>query len=99
MDIRLLDVAQTELDEAVVYYNSQSSGLGDQFLLEFVAALRRIQQFPESWHPFTHNTRRCRTRKFPFGIIYQFSEDEVLVIAVAELHKASGYWSQRLERN
>jgi len=31
MEIRLLDVAQQELDEAIEYYNGRSSGLGDQF--------------------------------------------------------------------
>ena len=34
MEIRLLDVAQQELDEAVEFYNHKSPGLGDQFLLE-----------------------------------------------------------------
>ena len=38
MEIRLLDVAQQELDEAVEYYNNKSPGLGDQFLLEALAA-------------------------------------------------------------
>lgn len=39
MDVRFLEVAQQELDETVEYYNMESSGLGDQFLLEVLSSL------------------------------------------------------------
>ena len=48
MEIRLLDVAQQELDEAVEYYNAESPGLGDRFLIEALAAFERIKQFRSS---------------------------------------------------
>ena len=35
MEVRFLDVAQQELDETVEYYNNESQGLGDQFLLKY----------------------------------------------------------------
>ena len=62
MEIRLLDVAQHELDEAIEYYNVESPGLGDQFLLEVLSAFDRIRQFPNAWHPYTESSRRCQTR-------------------------------------
>jgi len=71
MEIRFLDVAQQEFDEAVEYYNEESLGLGDQFLLEALDALARVRQFPKAWHPYTENSRRCQTRRFPYGIVYQ----------------------------
>jgi hypothetical protein len=49
MEIRFLDVAQQELDDTVEYYNSESQGLGDQFLLEVVSTVQRIRQFPQAW--------------------------------------------------
>jgi hypothetical protein len=33
MNVRLLEPAEQELDEAVAYYNAQVDGLGDAFLL------------------------------------------------------------------
>ena len=51
MNVRVLEVAEKELDEAVSYYNNQVAGLGDAFLLEAVAAIERIRQFPDAWHP------------------------------------------------
>jgi len=71
VNVRLLEVAQQELDEAISYYNTQVAGLGDAFLLEAVAAVERIRRFPEGWHPLSENVRRCRLRRFPYGLIYR----------------------------
>ena len=96
MEIRLLDVAQQEFDEAVEYYNAESPGLGDQFLIEAVAAFERIGQLPGAWHPYTENTRRCQTRRFPYGIVYQILESEILIVAVAHMHRRPEYWLDRI---
>ena len=96
MEVRLLDVAEQELKEAVEYYNIESPGLGDQFLLEVLTAFERINQFPQAWHPYTENSRRCQTRRFPYGIVYQILESEILVVAVAHMHRRPGYWRDRL---
>ena len=98
MEIRFLDVAQQELDETVDYYNSESQGLGDQFLLEVLSSLERIKQFPEAWHPFTKNSCRCQTRRFPYGIVYQILESEILIVALANLHRKPGYWMDRIKQ-
>ena len=74
MEIRLLDVAQQELDEAIEYYNTESSDLGDQFLLEVLSAFDRIREFPNAWQPHTENSHRCQTRRFSNGIVYQILE-------------------------
>lgn len=98
MDIRFLDVAQEEFDEAVEYYNAQAPGLGDEFLLEVLSTLERVRQFPNAWHPYTENSRRCQTRRFPYGVAYQILESEILVVAVAHLHRRPGYWFDRIKR-
>lgn len=96
MNVRVLEIAQQELDEAVSYYNSQVAGLGNAFLLEAVAAIERIRQFPDAWHPLGENLRRCRLRRFPYGLIYQADKTGVLVVAVAHTHRRPGYWRDRL---
>lgn len=95
-EIRFLKVAEQEFDETVQYYNSESPGLGSKFLVEAIKSLERIQQFPEAWHPFTKNTRRCQIRRFPYGIIYQILEKEILIVAIANLHRKPDYWINRL---
>ena len=95
MTVRFLDVAQQELDKAIVYYNGESPGLGDAFLLETVAAIDRIRRFPEAWHPLGDEIRRCRLRRFPYGLIYAKNGDGILVLAVAHTHREPGYWRDR----
>lgn len=96
MEIRLLEIAETELDEAVIFYNSEQPGLGSDFIVEFVNSLDRIKAYPKAWNPFTQNTRRCQLRRFPYGIAYQILETEILVVAISHLHREPGYWQERL---
>ena len=96
MEIRFLEIAEREIDEAVEYYNVESPCLGDDFLLQTLNALERIRQYSEAWQPFSQNTRRCRVHRFPWGIIYQILESEILVVAVAHLHREPGYWQNRI---
>ena len=49
MKIEFLEAAQTELDEAYNWYESQQKNLGVQILAEFDAAIRRIFAYPKSY--------------------------------------------------
>jgi len=96
MRIRFLEVAQIELDEAIGYYNYELPGLGEAFLTEVLNALDRIGKYPEAWQTFSKRTRRCQTRRFPYGIIYQIRKDEILIVAIANLHRKPEYWKDRI---
>jgi hypothetical protein len=96
MSVVFLDPAKAELDEAVAYYDAQRTGLGDEFAAEVAAALRRIEALPGAWTPLTPNVRRCRTNRFPYGVVYTTRGDDILVIAVMHLRRKPGYWNDRL---
>ncbi|PKN27050.1 MAG: plasmid stabilization protein [Deltaproteobacteria bacterium HGW-Deltaproteobacteria-21] len=95
MRIRFLEIAAIELDEAIQYYSNEAAGLGEDFLNEVLEALDRVAKFPEAWHPCSKRTRRCQTHRFPYGIIYQIRKEEILVIAIANLHREPDYWEDR----
>lgn len=95
MEIRFSKPAQQELDEAVDYYNNESPGLGEQLLVDVLHTLDRIRDYPEAWQAFSNTTRRCRTRKFPYGIVYRLREQEIQVIAVMHMHRDPSYWFDR----
>lgn len=96
MHIELLEAAQRELDEAIDFYNRERAGLGDEFLTEVLAGLERIAEHPAAWHGYSKRTRRCQTRRFPYGIVYVISARAILVVAIAHLHRKPGYWKNRL---
>lgn len=86
MKIEFLEEAQFELDESIEYYNREEEGLN---------SLDRIARFPEAWHPLSQNTRRCQTRRFPYGIIYTVIDELVLVISISHLHRKPNHWKNR----
>ena len=96
MRIRFLEVAQIELDDAIKYYNYELPGLGEAFLTEVLNALDRIGKYPKAWQPSSKRTRRCQTRRFPCGVMYQIRKDEILVVAIANLHRKPDYWKDRI---
>jgi toxin ParE2 len=93
--VRFLEPARRELDEAVTYYNSEMAGLGEAFLVEVLAAVERIRAHPSGWHPLSENTRRCRLQRFPYGLIYTATDTDLLIVAVAHLHRQPAYWQGR----
>ena len=92
MSLRVLPQARDELDEAFRWYESQAEGLGHRFIGEVQAAFQLIQRFPQAWHPMSEHSRRCRLKRFPYGVIYAVEGGDVIVLAVAHLHRRPGYW-------
>src|SRR5215831_4700897 len=89
---RFTSSALSELREATLYYEDQESGLGLRFLDEIDAAVDRILRFPQAWHPVSTRSRRCRTHRFPFGLLYQIRSDEILITAVMNLRRDPQRW-------
>jgi plasmid stabilization system protein ParE len=89
--------ARLEFLEAIAYYEDCSDGLGMEFLREVFASIRRIVEFPLAWSALSENSRRCLTKRFPFGIIYQILDDEILIVAVTHLNREPRYWERRLK--
>ena len=98
MTVRFLEPAETELDQAVDWYESQTPGLGDASLIEVLSAVERMALYPQAWHPLDQGLRRCRLNRFPYGLIYAVENADILVLAVAHLHREPGYWRDRLKR-
>jgi len=96
MVVKFLAPAQAELVEAVAYYESRKQGLGSQFTEEIKRTIQRILRFPEAWAPISRRTRRCRTNRFPYGVIYQVRGDILLIVAVMHLHREPRTWKDRL---
>jgi plasmid stabilization system protein ParE len=96
MRIEFLDPAKKEFAEAIAYYNQESEGLGYRFAVEVKRTLSRILRHPHAWTCISKRTRRCRTRGFPYGIIYQAREDVILIVAVMHLHRRPNSWKSRL---
>ena len=85
MTYRFLAIAEQELDEAIAFYESASPGLGLELLDEVERTIKRILRNPDAWAIVSEKQRRCRTRRFPYGLIYHHSGNEILVAAFMHL--------------
>ena len=93
---RFTSAALSELKEASLHYERKEHGIGAAFLDEIDATVERILRFPKAWHPMSRRTRRCRTHRFPFGLLYQVRGDEILITAVMDLRRDPQRWRQLL---
>lgn len=96
MDIKYVAPAEAELLDAVAYYNSQSEGLGYEFAAEVKRTIERIVQYPDAWTQLSIRTRRCRTNRFPYGVIYQIRSETLLIVAVMHLSRNPQLWQDRI---
>jgi plasmid stabilization system protein ParE len=96
MKVEFLSASEAELVETVSYYNEQSEGLGYEFAVEVKRTIERIIRFPDAWTNPSARTRRCRTRRFPYGLVYQIRDDTVLIVAVMHLRRHPDTWKSRL---
>ncbi|SJM96198.1 type II toxin-antitoxin system RelE/ParE family toxin [Crenothrix polyspora] len=96
MKVSFLEPAEKELQETIDYYQEQRQGLGDEFLVEILLTLEHIEMHPQAWPQLSKRTRRCRTRRFPYGVVYRLQDDGILVVAVSHLHRKPLYWLNRL---
>ena len=88
--------ARAELNDAVDYYEECEPGRGYEFLEDVYATIARMIQYPEGWSQLSPRARRCLTKRFPYGVIYQVRRDDVRILAIAHSHRRPGYWVNRL---
>jgi hypothetical protein len=96
-EIKFLAPAKAEFLDAISYYNMQSEGLGYEFAAEVKKTIERIIQYPEAWAKLSKRTRRCRTNRFPYGVIYQIREEVLLIVAVMHMGREPHGWKSRLK--
>ena len=94
--IVLLPPAQEEMTAAARYYQTQSMGLGTEFLAEVERTIAAIASHPKAAPKVRQDIRRRLLKRFPFGILYVAIVDEIVVLAVMHLRRRPGYWQDRL---
>ena len=91
MNVIFLDVAISELNETFDYYELLQINLGNKFVNAVEKSVELIQYYPKGWHALSQDVRRCVIKNFPYGVIYQIKGNEIVVIAIANLHRKPNY--------
>jgi len=84
-----------EVKASYEWYQNQAAGLGDDFIEELEIAFDAIIELPETWPKFQKGFRRFLLRKFPFSVIYRFTQDTIFIVAVMHNSRNPDYWGKR----
>jgi plasmid stabilization system protein ParE len=96
MRARFLGPAETEIAEAVAYFDEQRPGLGDRFEQDLQDTVASVTERPLSGKRLTESVRQKRFRTFRYNLIYVIDGDEAIIVAVAHHRRRPGYWLGRL---
>jgi plasmid stabilization system protein ParE len=101
MILRVLDEADADAVAAANWYEQQRSGLGHDFCDEVERAFARIQSDPSRYARVEFadvegDVRRLLLRRFPYLVVYQIFENQVLVLAISHASRDQDYWKGRL---
>ncbi len=67
---------------AVVWDDDKRVGLGDEFLIEYLAAIARIRGNPLLLAVAANGLRPCRLKRFSYIIHFDVTGNEVLIVAL-----------------
>src|SRR5437763_6021696 len=88
-------LATQEYLKAYDRYALISPELGDSFKAEIDKAVKKVADDPGRWPEFGRTFRWVKTRKFPYILYFQVSENSVDVLAVAHGRRRLRYWKKR----
>jgi plasmid stabilization system protein ParE len=96
MKIEIIELAQQELEDAVLFYEVAQSGLSRRFKEEVRQAIKRIRRYPKAWPIDRGEVRKCFVHKFPYNILYAIYHQKIVILAIAHQHRRPDYWIERL---
>ena len=87
--------ALREIGEAHEWYESQSPGLGSEFLAATELQLERLQQAPLLYAEVIDGVRRALLPRFPYAVFFAIRNDLVHILALIHLARSPQRWPKR----
>jgi toxin ParE1/3/4 len=94
--IVLTEEAENDTADATLWYESQRSGLGEEFLLCIEAAKNTILRSPKAFHFRHKKLKGILVNRFPYLMLYKIEEQTIFVIAVFHTSRNPRDWKKRI---
>lgn len=90
--LRFTERAARDLEKQYLWYELRRRGLGDEFFASATLTFHSIQTNPSTYPLARPKVRRAPLRRFPFGVFFAVSGDEVVVLAVVHGRRHPRLW-------
>ena len=90
-----LPEAEAELQHARDWYDAIRPELGERFALAVEEAVDGLANNPLQFAVVHRGRRRAGVRRFPYGIIFEVQERQILVIACFHAKRSPKRWQAR----
>jgi plasmid stabilization system protein ParE len=94
-NLKFLALAQNELDDIYESLEHQKKNQGHRFIEEIEKMLKLVKAYPTVWSKTSSNTQKCFLNGFPYAIIYQYVDNNIIVVAIMNLHKKPIHWASK----
>lgn len=80
----ILPIAETEAEQAAIYYEDQKTNLGIDFLYELDKAREALSEHPQHYSFISDNKtlRSIALKQFPYQLIFRIEGHNVIVLSV-----------------
>ncbi len=77
----------SDLNDAVVYYDQQRAGLGEELRSEVYAAIARIRANSSQYAVVEQEIRRCFVHRFPYSVLFRLINEDAIRILIIRHHR------------
>jgi plasmid stabilization system protein ParE len=92
---RLTPEADLDAQYAIRWYDERSRELGDDFLRKVNECIASVEKSPERYPVVHRQMRRALVERFPYEVIYEIENDEIIVHAIYHCARDPEVWKRR----
>lgn len=95
MQIRFRPQARQEVLDAADWYRQRMPGLDREFLIEVDVAVKAAASRPLAFPAVEGSIRRVLVKRFPYTLVFDLLDDELVVLAVFHRRRQPVSWRLR----
>ncbi len=95
MKIKILDEAENDIANGIIFYEKQSPGLGNYFLDSIFSDIESLRLYA-GIHFKINGYHRLLSKRFPFAIYYKIKNQSVYIYAVFDCRRNPTWLDKQL---
>lgn len=97
MKVKIHELANKELQEAIEWYELQEEGLGLRFKKSVIEKIKHVKKNPHWFLLEEGKIYKAYIPKFPYKILFTIENNaNIIVWAIAHMHRKPWYWQKRI---